>query len=106
MIVDEFTYLEVSRQRKYQLRNLRDNRCPICGKPKVGKRFCLKHETQEITATAIRTGLLIRQKCEFCELLGEAHHDDYSKPLDVRWLCEEHHLAAHGKTPKENNLIL
>lgn len=26
----------------------------------------------------------------------EAHHPDYSKPLDVVWLCPSHHKAAHA----------
>lgn len=25
----------------------------------------------------------------------EAHHPDYSRPLDVVWLCREHHLSIH-----------
>lgn len=34
-----------------------------------------------------------RQVCEVdgCGILGERHHDDYSKPLDVRFMCKEHH---------------
>lgn len=34
-----------------------------------------------------------------CEVCGapktDAHHDDYSRPLDVRWLCRQHHNAKH-----------
>jgi hypothetical protein len=25
------------------------------------------------------------------------HHEDYSRPLDVRWRCFEHHLNEHNK---------
>lgn len=36
------------------------------------------------------------QPCEICgDTKSEAHHDDYSKPLDVRWLCRRHHVEWH-----------
>lgn len=42
-IQDEFTDLNISRQRKYQLRMQRDKRCTECGAPaSVGSR-CVKH---------------------------------------------------------------
>lgn len=42
-IKDEFTHLKLSRQRKYQLRMLRDGRCVECGKPALGGTRCIKH---------------------------------------------------------------
>ncbi len=42
-INDEFTGLRISRQRKYQLRMLRDRRCTECGQPAVQGSRCLKH---------------------------------------------------------------
>ena len=42
-IEDEFTDLPISRQRKYQLRMQRDNRCTECGEPAVQGSRCLKH---------------------------------------------------------------
>ena len=33
-----------------------------------------------------------------CSCKPEAHHPDYSRPLDVVWLCVEHHNAAHHAT--------
>ena len=45
---------------------------------------------------AISSGKLIKGVCEVCGSSNvHAHHDDYSKPLDVRWLCTEHHSAEH-----------
>ena len=45
-------------------------------------------------------GTLVQGPCEVCgELKTVAHHDDYDKPLEVRWLCHSHHQqwhAAHG----------
>jgi len=39
---------------------------------------------------------LERQPCEVCGAQkAQAHHDDYSKPLDVRWLCTTHHAEWH-----------
>jgi formylmethanofuran dehydrogenase subunit E len=39
---------------------------------------------------------LARLACEVCgDKKAEAHHDDYSKPLDVRWLCTTHHAEWH-----------
>jgi len=47
---------------------------------------------------ALMTGKLIRQACEICgDPNSQAHHTDYSKPLDITWLCRIHHLAEHGR---------
>jgi len=47
---------------------------------------------------AIRDGRMIRQPCEVCgEVKAQAHHGDYSKPLDVRWLCTKHHAEWHRR---------
>jgi hypothetical protein len=42
---------------------------------------------------AITSGLIVRGSCEVCGRQDriEAHHTDYSKPLEVHWLCSEHH---------------
>jgi ribosomal protein S27AE len=47
---------------------------------------------------AIRYGKLLKQPCEVCGCSKvQAHHDDYSRPLDVRWLCVKHHNEHHVK---------
>ena len=41
---------------------------------------------------------LERMPCEICgDSIVEAHHDDYSKPLEVRWLCQSHHKQWHAE---------
>lgn len=46
---------------------------------------------------AVASGRLKRQGCEVCGAPAQAHHEDYSKPLDVRWLCQQHHSRAHRR---------
>lgn len=55
-----------------------------------------KRKAHVWVGNAIRDGRLIRELCEKCG--GEkvtAHHDDYSKPTEVRWLCGLCHRAHH-----------
>jgi hypothetical protein len=45
---------------------------------------------------AIGRGAIERQPCEVCgNPKTHAHHPDYSKPLDVMWLCARHHADRH-----------
>lgn len=43
----------------------------------------------------IRRGKIKKQPCEVCGEPAQMHHDDYSKPLEVRWFCRKHHLELH-----------
>lgn len=55
-----------------------------------------KHEARWAVRRAIQAGKLHRGPCEVCGAAqADAHHDDYSRPLDVRWLCRSHHVEVH-----------
>jgi hypothetical protein len=55
-----------------------------------------KDRAQHLLSFAIQEGRIIRQPCEICgNEHSHAHHDDYSKPYEVRWLCPLHHKQAH-----------
>lgn len=60
-------------------------------------RYPEKDAAHRLVTNAIRSGILIQQPCEKCGNKAEAHHDDYLKPLSVRWLCRKHHGEHHGK---------
>lgn len=60
------------------------------------QRYPERARAHSAVAYAIRTGKLERGPCEregegTCNGKIHAHHDDYSKPLEVRWLCALHH---------------
>ena len=53
----------------------------------------LKQRARSAAYRALTKGLLVRQPCEVCGGLDvQMHHDDYDKPLDVRWFCRQHHF--------------
>ncbi len=54
-----------------------------------------KRRARDIVRLAKKKGDLIPVLC-FCGVNSEAHHVDYSKPLEVVWLCKRHHRVAHG----------
>lgn len=43
----------------------------------------------------IRRGKIERKPCVICSNVAQAHHEDYNKPLDVVWLCTDHHILLH-----------
>ena len=52
-------------------------------------------------SNAVRDGKIARQPCLFCgEFKVHAHHRDYSKPLDVIWLCPKCHHRLHANFPE------
>ena len=57
----------------------------------------IKYVARYTTNNAVKRGLLVKQPCEVCgtDENVEAHHDDYMRPLDVRWLCRTHHGEHH-----------
>jgi hypothetical protein len=55
------------------------------------KRYPEKSAARNAVNNAILAGKMQRGRCEVCGQLGQAHHADYSKPLEVRWLCKLHH---------------
>lgn len=56
---------------------------------------------------AVRRGDLNRKPCEVCgNPKSQAHHEDYSRPLDVIWLCGPHHSRADMERRKREQMAL
>jgi len=71
---------------------------------------------QAIVTKAIACGILAPRPCEACGETGvfkdgrnkvQAHHDDYNKPLEVRWLCQKcHHEWHKTNTPRRKEVMV
>ena len=60
----------------------------------------IKHRARELVRHAITTGKLLKpDQCEQCSNTTniQGHHCDYTKPLDVMWLCSKCHGLWHRK---------
>ncbi|HEX2868673.1 MAG TPA: hypothetical protein VHO03_16655 [Ignavibacteriales bacterium] len=67
-----------------------------------------KRKAHIIVGNAIKSGILIKQPCQVCQATEniEAHHEDYSKPLEVDWYCVKHHNERHVQLREEKLLQL
>lgn len=55
-----------------------------------------KQNARKKLARALKSGKVKKLPCRDCnELNVEAHHPDYSKPMEVIWLCKKHHGEIH-----------
>lgn len=68
------------------------------------ERYPKKYKAHCMINNAIRTKKLFREPCAVCGKGDtDGHHDDYDKPLNVRWLCSEHHRQWHAKNGEALN---
>lgn len=60
----------------------------------------IAYRARRIVGYHISKGNLVKEPCEVCGVTENihAHHNDYAKALNVRWLCAAHHAQWH----KEN----
>lgn len=74
-------------RKKYRLEGLRKHRINNPQKANARRKVFI----------ALRNGSLKKKGCVVCGILERvhAHHDDYSKPLDIVWLCLKHHQELH-----------
>jgi hypothetical protein len=100
-------------------------KCCVCGVyTGVKRRLCRRHHaaymrawrrTHRLTGEArrrdlarhyagvyLRRGKIARGPCRACGApVAEMHHADYSRPLDVTWLCRPCHRRFHVESPKK-----
>ena len=73
------------------------------------RKYPERSRTRATLGRAVKNGTLIRGACEMCGAVKtEAHHENYSKPLEVRWLCRLHHAELSrrwNKWTKKINLL-
>lgn len=63
-----------------------------------------KYKATSMVNYAINSNKLFSEPCEICgNERTHAHHDDYLKPLNVRWLCAAHHRQWHVKHGEGKN---
>ena len=75
----------------------RGNRQDPSYTPEYRAKYPNKYKAHTMVNNAIRDGRLFKMSCEKCNETKavHAHHDDYLKPLNVRWLCAVHHKQWH-----------
>lgn len=59
-----------------------------------------KYQARTAVGNALRDGRLTRGPCRFCGTTKrvQAHHEDYSRPLEVLWECFKcHREHEHGQ---------
>lgn len=99
------------KKREYILENQRKYRKTLNGKlvsARKNKKAILKHFDRYLARNLLHsyvlTGKIIKKPCQICgDIKTQAHHTDYNKPLNVQWLCFNHHFEADGRRSKYDN---
>lgn len=58
----------------------------------------VKSNARRLATYYTKVGKIPREPCQKCGAQkSEKHHPDYSRPLEVEWLCRRCHRAAHAQ---------
>jgi len=88
--------------RKNHAKYMRDNF------PEKVKEYHKKYDKKKKYSTtlvhrAVQKDKIKKLPCEVCgDLKSEGHHENYDKPLQVKWLCRTHHMLRHREINKLN----
>lgn len=107
MSIDIQWVLKERKRKRECIRRNWDNRNPEklqAAKKKWRLNNLDKSSAQKKVYDAIEHGKLVALPCIKCGAKAQAHHDDYSKPLDVVWLCPKHHSERHVQL-REHELL-
>jgi len=63
------------------------------------EKYPLRYKARTCVNNALRRGAITKQPCKCGNPKVQAHHEDYSKPLEIDWMCRRCHLTVHGKKP-------
>lgn len=96
---------ESTRNREYNIDHYREYDRKRGNRQKEGylkeyrEKYPNKYKAHTMVNNAIRDGKMYSEGCENCGADGDTHghHDDYLKPLNVRWLCAACHHQWHAK---------
>jgi len=59
---------------------------------RMSRKYPEKFKARWTVRDALKSGKLEKRPCLICgDVNSEAHHHDYTKSLDVSWLCMKHH---------------
>lgn len=70
---------------------------------RANREYSARHKDRKVAHMIVgnmrKRGKLDPKPCEVCgsDDRIQAHHPDYSKPAEVVWLCQAHHMELHRK---------
>lgn len=84
------------RKRRYQSASFKE-KAKLVAK-RYAKKFPERMYIANTVCRAVKKGVLVRpSSCSICNEAVRiyAHHEDYSKPLEVVWMCQRCHRKRH-----------
>lgn len=81
---------------RYQTENRKKQSTENCKKQRA--KYPEKYKARTAVSNAVRDKRLLKLPCCVCgSKKSTAHHEDYNKPLEVVWVCLQHHHELEKK---------